>query len=41
VLLDDDLYIGWREPRLRAPAYDALVDEFVQAVKQRFPGALL
>jgi malate dehydrogenase (oxaloacetate-decarboxylating) len=40
-LLADDLYLGWRFPRLRGPAYDALVDEFVKAVKRRFPRALL
>ncbi len=40
-LLGDDLYIGWRQPRLRGEAYDAFVDEFVRAVKQRFPKALL
>jgi malic enzyme len=40
-LLRDDLYIGWRHPRLRGEAYDAVVDEFVRAVKQRFPKALL
>jgi malic enzyme len=41
VLLEDDLYLGWRAPRLRGPQYEALVDEFVQAVKSRFPRALL
>jgi malic enzyme len=40
-LLEDDLYLGWRSPRLRGPEYDALVDEFVHAVKRRFPRALL
>ena len=40
-LLADEMYLGFREPRLRGPAYDALVEEFVQAVKQRFPRALL
>jgi len=40
-LLDDDLYLGWRHPRLRGPEYDALLDEFVAAVRQRFPKALL
>ena len=40
-LLDDDLYIGWREPRLRGEAYFSLVDEFVLAVKRRFPRAIL
>jgi malate dehydrogenase (oxaloacetate-decarboxylating) len=40
-LLDDDLYIGWRGRRLRGAAYDSLLDEFVHAVKRRFPRALL
>jgi len=40
-LLEDDLYLGWRHPRLRGKEYDDLVDEFVRAVKYRFPGALL
>ncbi len=40
-LLEDDLYLGWRFPRLRGAEYDALVDEFVHAVKRRFPKALL
>jgi malate dehydrogenase (oxaloacetate-decarboxylating) len=40
-LLDDDLYIGWRGPRLRGAEYDSLLDEFVHAVKRRFPKALL
>jgi malic enzyme len=40
-LLGDDLYIGWRQPRLRGEAYDAIVDEFVRAVQLRFPRALL
>ncbi len=40
-LLADDLYVGWREPRLRGAAYDSLVDEFVGAVREVFPRALL
>lgn len=40
-LLDDPMYIGWRQPRLRGAAYDDLVDEFVAAVGSEFPGALL
>jgi malic enzyme len=40
-LLDDPLYLGWREKRLRGPEYDTLVEEFVAAVKKIFPDALL
>jgi malic enzyme len=40
-LLQDDLYLGWRHPRLRGAEYDSLVEEFVGAVKKRFPRALL
>jgi len=40
-LLDDDLYVGWPERRLRGQAYDDFVDEFVSAIQKRFPGALL
>ncbi|MEA2024247.1 MAG: NAD-dependent malic enzyme [Actinomycetota bacterium] len=40
-LLDDDLYAGWQEPRLRGAPYYELVDEFVEAVRRRFPDAIL
>ncbi|HEX7046511.1 MAG TPA: NAD-dependent malic enzyme [Gammaproteobacteria bacterium] len=40
-LLDDPLYVGWRQPRLRGPEYDALVEEFIDAVGKKFPRALL
>jgi malic enzyme len=40
-LLEDDLYLGWRHPRLRGAAYAEIVGEFVTAVRHRFPSALL
>lgn len=39
--LNDPLYIGWRNKRIRGKEYDAFVDAFVQAVKKRFPHILL
>jgi malate dehydrogenase (oxaloacetate-decarboxylating) len=40
-LLDDPLYLGWRHTRVRGQEYDAFVEAFVEAVKQKFPGVLL
>lgn len=39
--LNDPLYLGIREPRIRGEAYDELIEEFVEAVKVRFPHTLL
>ncbi len=40
-LLHDPLYIGYPHLRLTGQAYDELVDEFVMAVQQKFPNALI
>ena len=40
-LLKDPLYLGLRSNRLGGTAYYALVDEFVQAVQDKFPDALI
>lgn len=40
-LVDDPFYVGIREPRVRGAEYDALLDEFMEAVTQRFPQALI
>jgi len=40
-LLDDPMYLGWRELRLRGPEYDELVEEFVEAVAEHYPGAVV
>jgi len=40
-LLNDPLYVGWRGRRLRGELYQELIAEFVDAVKRRWPAALL
>jgi malic enzyme len=40
-LLDDPLYLGYREPRLRGQAYDEVVEAFVEAVGRVMPRALV
>jgi malate dehydrogenase (oxaloacetate-decarboxylating)(NADP+) len=37
VLLDDPLYLGLRQNRVRGDEYTAFVDEFVEAVQQLYP----
>jgi len=40
-LLDDPLYLGRREPRLRGAAYRDVVDEFVTAARKVFPEVVI
>jgi len=40
-LLDDPLYIGLHQPRVRGAAYDELVEEFIVAASEIFPGVVI
>ncbi len=40
-LLEDPLYLGYRAPRLRGEAYDALVEAFIAGVQEVWPDALV
>ncbi|ODV81880.1 mitochondrial malate dehydrogenase [Suhomyces tanzawaensis NRRL Y-17324] len=40
-LLNDDLYMGNKFPRVRGEQYWDFIDKFINAVKQRFPNAVL
>ncbi|CAJ0992001.1 NAD-dependent malic enzyme [Pantoea sp. Nvir] len=40
-LLTDPLYMGWRHPRITGEKYQSFVNDFIQAVKRRWPNVLL
>ena len=40
-LLTDPLYLGLQQPRVPEAEYDALVDEFVTAARELFPGVVI
>lgn len=39
--LDDPMYLGWRHPRISGEEYYEFVDAFIEAVKLRWPDALI
>jgi malate dehydrogenase (oxaloacetate-decarboxylating)(NADP+) len=40
-LRDDPLYLGLAQPRLTGPDYDELIDEFISAACEVFPGVVI
>lgn len=40
-LINDPLYLGWKNERLSGPDYDSFVDDFVKAITKRFPNVLI
>jgi malate dehydrogenase (oxaloacetate-decarboxylating)(NADP+) len=40
-LLSDPFYVGLRQRRVRGAAYDELIDEFMTAAQEVFPGAVI
>lgn len=40
-LMNDPMYIGLKQPRVRGEEYEELVEEFVMAVQEVFPGCMI
>ncbi len=40
-LLNDDLYLGLRRPRVRGEKYDKFIDTFIQACRKKYPRAYI
>ncbi len=40
-LLDDPMYMGWRNPRITGDEYFEFVDHFIAAIKRRWPHVLI
>jgi malate dehydrogenase (oxaloacetate-decarboxylating) len=41
LLLDDPLYLGWRNPRVVGADYDTFIQKFIRAIKATFPNVYL
>ena len=40
-LSNDELYLGLRQPRVRGESYDAFIDRFIKACRNRYPKAYI
>lgn len=40
-ILEDPLYLGLKQPRLRGETYDRVIDAFINAAQKRFPRAVI
>ncbi len=40
-LINDELYLGLKQPRMRGEEYDLFIDEFIQAISQRYTEAVI
>jgi malate dehydrogenase (oxaloacetate-decarboxylating) len=40
-LLDDKLYLGWRNQRISGEQYDSFIHTFVEVIQKKFPNAFL
>jgi malate dehydrogenase (oxaloacetate-decarboxylating) len=40
-LLKDPLYLGWRHARITGSEYDSFIEQFVNAIKKKYPKVLL
>ncbi len=41
LLLNDPLYLGLKEPRVRGEEYDRLVETFIKAARELYPRACI